>query len=270
MTKVSALITVYNGESHIRDSIQSLLAQTLTEIEIIVVDDCSDDDTVETVKSIQDPRIRLIASKERLKRAKALALGCNEAKGEFIAILDADDYASPERFEKQVGFFSEHPDHVWLGTAEERLDSQRDEHVIRQYPLDDQGMRQMASKCIPYCHSAVMFRRSLIEKGINYDPKVPFLIDFEFFLRASQHGKVANLPEALARRDIRDVSYFQSTFKRSHQNRYLAQLGLKACAQFKLPLWYYFNPLARLIYPLMPAGLQKLIRRTGGINDQAK
>ena len=83
-----------------------------------------------------------------LKRARALELGCREAKGEFIAILDADDHAYPERLAKQVAFFEAHPDHVWLGTAEERVDSQRGEHVVRQYPLDDRGMRRMASKCV--------------------------------------------------------------------------------------------------------------------------
>lgn len=265
---VTALITVYNGEKHVRDSIASLQQQTLEDVEILVIDDLSDDATVEVVESIEDPRIRLISSPERLKRAKALELGCREARGEFIAILDADDYAYPTRLEKQVAFFRANPDHVWLGCAEERADSQRNEHVIRTYPLDDRSMRRMASKCIPYCHSAVMFRRSLIEQGHNYDPSLPYLIDFEFFLRAACVGRVANLPEALARRDIRDQSYFQSRFKRRDQNRFLAKLGLKSIFMLKTPPWLAIHPLARLGYPLMPQVMQRLMRRMGGIHDQ--
>ena len=267
--KVTGLITVYNGEDHIKDSIQSLLDQTLENIEVMVIDDLSDDDTVNVIRSIDDPRVRLIEAKERLKRAKALELGCNEAKGEYIAILDADDYAYPERFEKQAGFLDENPDYVWIGCGEERADSQRDEHVFREYPVDDRGVRRMASKCIPYSHSAVMFRRSLItEKGINYDPQQPYLIDFEFFLRAAQHGKVGNLPDMLARRNIRDESFFQSRFPRKEQNRRLAVLGLKSIWMLRTAPWLIVNPLARLVYPLCPAFIQKLARKAGGIQDK--
>ena len=266
--RVTALITVYNGAGHIAESIASLRAQSLEDIEILVVDDLSDDGTVAIIEGIDDPRVRLIASKQRLKRARALELGCREARGEFIAILDADDHAYPQRLEKQVAFFASHPDHVWLGTAEERVDSQRGEHVVRQYPLDDRGMRRMASKCIPYCHSAVMFRASLIEAGHNYDPQNPYLIDFEFFLRAAQIGMVANLAEPLARRDIRDASYFQGQFTRKAQNKYLAELGLRSIRQLKTPFYLAVNPLARLVYPRMPQGIQKMIRRVGGINDK--
>ncbi|MFC4991800.1 glycosyltransferase family 2 protein [Rubritalea tangerina] len=265
---VTGLITVYNGASHIAQSIESLLMQSLRNIEVLVIDDCSSDSTVDVIKSIDDSRVRLIASKERLKRAKALMLGCDEAKGQFIAILDADDYAYPERLEKQVAFLHDNPECVWVGSAEERVDSQRHEHVVRQYPLNDEGMRRMASKCIPYCHSAVMFRKNLIEQGHNYDPSVPYLIDFEFFIRVARLGKVANLPDKLAKRDIRHESYFQGQFKRKDQNRYLAQLGLKAVSEFKLPPWYAFNPLARLVYPRLPVFMQKLARFMGGIKDK--
>lgn len=265
--RVTCLITVYNGEQYIADSIQSLCAQTWQNIEILVIDDCSSDNTTKIIKSIQDDRIRLIESEVRLRRARVLEMGCQEATGEFIAILDADDYAYPERIEKQVKFFDAHPEHVWLGTAEERVDSQRNEHVVRQYPLGDWEMRKMASKCIPFCHSAVMFRKSLIDQGCNYDPKVPYLIDFEFFLRAAQLGKVANLAEPLARRDIRHESYFQGRFKRADQNKYLAKLGLRSVRVFQTPYWLIVNPLARLIYPKLPSTIQKLMRKLGGISD---
>lgn len=266
--KVTALITVYNGEAHIQHAVESLLCQTLNDIEVLVIDDCSDDETLASLSKINDVRLRVIESAARLKRAKALNLGCEEAQGEYIAILDADDYSYPDRLEKQLQFFEQNTDHVWLGTAEERLDSQRNEHVVRQYPLNDVEIRRMASKCIPYCHSSVMFKKSLIEQGCNYDPSIPYLIDFEFFLRAAQFGKVANLPDALSRRDIRHESYFQGQFRRADQNKYLAQLSLRSIRMLKTPFWLALNPMARLIYPMLPEFAQKLLRKVSGLKDE--
>ena len=265
---VTGLITVYNGEDHIEESIRSLLDQTLEAIEVLVVDDLSDDATVAVIHSIADPRIRLIEAGERLERARALQLGCKEARGKYIAILDADDYAYPERFEKQAQFLDQNSEYVWVGCNEERADSQRNEHVFREYPLEDRAIRRMASKCVPYSHSAVMFRRSLIEDGINYDPEQPYLIDFEFFLRVAQRGKLASIPEALARRNIRDESFFQSRFPRAKQNRRLAWLGLKSVWMLRTAPWLAAYPMARLIYPLLPGFLQRMARRAGGIRDE--
>jgi glycosyltransferase involved in cell wall biosynthesis len=204
---------------------------------------------------------------DRMGRAKALKLACEQAKGTYIANLDADDIAYPKRLELQTTFLDKHPDHAWVGCGEERIDSQRNEHINRVYPLSDEEIRKQCAKCIPYTHSGVMFRRSLIEEGINYDPEQPYLIDFEFFLRVARKYKVANLPDILACRYVRNESFFQSRFKVKKQNRRLARFGLQAVLWFRLPPYYAIYPLSRLVYPMLPNKLKGKIRARQGLSE---
>ena len=264
--KATAFITVYNEEQWVERAVASLLTQTLREIEVLVVDDGSTDRTPQILDSIRDDRLRVI-HRERSGRAAALAFACSEARGKYLANLDADDEAFPERLAKQVRFLEAHPDHALVGCGEERDDSQRNEHIHRLYPESDADIRRQAAKCIPYCHSAVTFRRDLIEQGINYDPAQPFLIDFEFFLRVAMHYKVANLPEVLVMRRARNESYFQSRFSTAEQNRRLAVFCARAVREFGLPLYYYLYPAARLIYPRLPNAVKRIIRRRQGLRE---
>lgn len=264
--RVTAIITVYNEQDLILRAIDSLLVQTLTDIEILVIDDGSSDNTPVVLASISDPRVRVIRG-ERMGRAKALQLACEKAQGDYIANLDADDIAYPERLAKQVAFLDANPDHAWVGCGEERRDSQRNEHVQRVYPLTNSEIRRQCSKCIPYTHSGITFRRSLISEGINYDPNQPYLIDFEFFLRVARRYKVANLPDVLACRYVRNESFFQSRFKTSKQNRRLARFGLQSIIWFRLPWYYVVYPIARLIYPYLPDKLKRCVRAYQGLAE---
>lgn len=268
MTQVTALITAYNEERVIQRAVNSLLSQSLSDIEVCVVDDGSADATITVLKQIDDPRLRVLCW-GRLGRAEALRRGCEAANGRYIAILDADDEPFPERLAKQAAFLDAHPEVAWLGCGEERVDSQRQEHVDRVYPAEDSAIRRMATRCIPYSHSGVMFRRSLMDEGINYDPSQPYLIDFEFFIRVANRHKVANLPEVLVRRHLRNESYFQRSFKSSLQNRALARLCLLAIWRFRLPPWYAVFPLVRLTYLWVPHSLKRRARRLLGLQETA-
>lgn len=267
MTNVTGLITAYNEEIRIAQAVRSLLRQSLLDIEVLVIDDGSTDGTAAVLAAIEDPRLRVINA-GRLGRAGALRLGCESARGRYIAILDADDEAFPERLERQAALLDARPEIAWIGGGEERLDSQRDEHADRLYPETDRDIRRMAARCIPYCHSAVMFRRSLIEQGLAYDPDRPFLIDFEFFLRVAEAHQVANLPEIVVKRRLRDDSYFQSAFSRSRQNRALAGLCLSAVWRFHLPIYYAAFPAARFGYLWLPNPLKRAIRRIVGLREE--
>ncbi len=264
--KVTAIITVFNEKELVKRSIESLLTQTLSSIEVLIIDDGSSDGTPEVIEAIPDSRIKLIRG-NRMGRAAALKLACEKAQGEYIANLDADDLAYPERLQKQAQFLDDNLDHAWVGCGEERRDTQRNEHIDRIYPLTDKEIRRQCAKCIPYTHSGIMFRKSLIDGGINYDPSQPYLIDFEFFLRIARKYKVANLPDVLACRYVRDESFFQSKFKTSKQNRRLARFGLQSVFWFRLPPWYLVYPLARLIYPMIPVGLKKWVRKANGLQE---
>ncbi len=264
--KISAVITVYNGQDCVARAVRSLLEQTEKDLELLVVNDGSTDGTAEILKGITDPRLRVI-NLPRTGRAGSLTKACLEAKGLYIANLDADDISYPERLQKQAAFLDANPDHAWVGSGEEQEDDRRQEHHQRIYPLTDREIRLQSAKCIPYCHSAVMFRRSLIEKGVNYDPAQPFLIDFEFFQRVALRHKVANLPDILVKRYVSGGSFFQSTFKTSLQNRRLAWFCELAVRRFHLPFRYHLFPVLRLFYPLVPNRLKRSIRSLQGLRE---
>lgn len=262
----TAIITVYNEQQWIGTAIDSLLGQSYSDLEILVVNDGSDDATAEIVDRYTDPRIRVIHV-ERMGRAAALALAAREAKGEFIANLDADDECYENRIEKQIEFLTDHPDHGWVGGGENREDSQRQEQYIRYYPESDNEIRRMAVKCIPYCHSAIMFRKQIIEMGNNYDPNQPFLIDFEFFIRVATEWKVGNLNVPVVKRRARQKSFFQRSFSTAEQNRELSRLCRRARQRFELPLWMEAYPLARTIYPMLPNFVKNRVRQTLGLKE---
>lgn len=263
---VTAFITVYNEQELISRAVESLLKQTLHNIEVLVVDDGSTDKTLDILATFKDSRLRVV-ERERSGRADSLAFACREARGKYLANLDADDEAYPSRLQKQVEFLEAHPDYAWVGCGEERDDTQRDEHIHRLYPETDAEIRRQSAKCIPYCHSAVTFRRELIESGLNYDPGQPFLIDFEFFLRVAKQYKVANLPEVLVKRRARNESYFQKSFKTGVQNRRLAKFCASAVKTFGLCPLFYVYPAARLIYPLMPNTMKRFLRQRQGLQE---
>lgn len=263
---VTAFITVYNEETWVERAVRSLLNQSLAYLEILVVDDGSTDRTAGILDAIDDQRLRVI-HRSRSGRAEALAFATREARGRYLANLDADDEAHPLRLEKQAAFLESHPDHGWVGCAEHREDRQRGEQFVRLYPQEDAAIRATSARCIPYCHSGVMFRAEVVHRGLNYDPSQPFLIDFEFFLRVAQEWKVANLPAALVLRRVRAESYFQSTFATADQNRRLARLCARAIRRFRLPAWNYAYPALRLGYPLLPTSVKRCVRRCSGLTE---
>lgn len=265
---VTAMMAVHNERDNVSRAVNSLLGQSLKDIEVLVVDDGSHDGTSEILKAINDPRLRVIRKEDRGGQAAALALAAEEARGRYVANLDADDVAYPDRLKKQAAFLDARRDHGWVGGAEDRRDAQRGENYIRRYPLEDAAIRRQAARCIPYCHTGIMFRRRIVEEGINYDPTQPYLIDFHLFLRIAKKWKVANLSDPVVVRNARDESFYQRRFKRMEQNKRLAALSLQAITLFRLPAWYRIYPAARLGYPYVPNIVKRPIRALGGLIEQ--
>jgi len=115
--KVSVVMPVYNGAKYLREAVDSVLAQTFSQFELIIVDDGSTDGTMEVLGAYSDPRIRLIRNDRNLGQAAARNQAFAAARGEFIAIHDADDTSVPDRLAVQVLYFDAHPDVVLLGAT---------------------------------------------------------------------------------------------------------------------------------------------------------
>ncbi len=191
--KISVLLPVYNCELYVEEAISSVLNQTFTDFELIVIDDCSTDYTVSIIKAFSDNRIRLIEKQVNSGLINSLNLGISIAKGEYIARMDGDDICLPERFAKQVAFLDNNPNIILCGTAYKTFGAIEKE--IR-HPLSHEKIA--AQLCIhsTFGHPTIMGKRAIFEQH-NYSDDFKNVEDYELWSRIVFEGEVANLDEVL-------------------------------------------------------------------------
>lgn len=194
--KVTVLMTYYNKGPFVEEAVSSVLANSFTDFELLVVDDASTDGGLDLVRAIDDPRIRILESPVNTGRAAAANRGFEAARGEYIAVLDADDRMVPDRLAKQVAFMDAHPE---VGASGGYLGVLGDPATVMQIPLDDAGARAKALYGMTVWYGACIIRHSvLMESGVRCDPDwlLPGM-DHLFMARLSRHTRLANLPEVL-------------------------------------------------------------------------
>lgn len=198
--RVSVVIAVHNGERYLREAIDSILAQTLADFELIVVDDGSTDGTARILDGYRDPRLLRLRNGRNLGAAAAANRGLAQARAALVARMDADDYAYPERLARQADFLHQHPQVGLLGTWFEHMDTASivRERVTR--PITDTGIRWFQLFHCAFCHSSVMLRRELLERtGQRYNEALRSGIDFDLWVRLQGATRMAMLPETLVR-----------------------------------------------------------------------
>jgi len=195
---ISVIFSVYNGAPYLKEAINSILDQTFTDFEFIIVDDGSIDETSKILDSFTDSRIVRLKNEKNLGLVQSLNKALNLAKGEFIARMDADDISLPERFAKQVAYFKKHPQISVLGTAISQVDK-RGRHISVLVPpiYHKLILWQMFFSC-PIFHATVMMRRKALVTFGYYDVNFAHVEDIELWSRLLFNGiKFANLLEAL-------------------------------------------------------------------------
>ena len=205
MPKVTVLLSVYNGEKYLHEAMQSILVQTYTDFEFLIVDDGSTDQSPVIIRSFNDFRIRVLKNPERLKLSGALNRGMKEAKGVYIARMDADDIALPQRLQRQVEYMDQHPEVGMCGTAIEIFSKVKTRIDI--YPKTAVEIKAYALFDCPFCHPTVMMRRDFfIEHDLWYDGSYYPTEDYELWARAVDHFPTVNLDEVLLRYRVHDNS----------------------------------------------------------------
>jgi len=188
-------MTVRNAQPYLRASIESVQSQTLSDFELIVVDDASEDGSAELAESISDPRIRVLRNSSQLRIAASLNRGIEAARAEFIARLDADDLARPERLERQLGFLEARPSIGVVGSAAQLIDS-AGRQIGADRPVTEPAVVQWELHFgNPLLHSSIMIRRHLLAAYGGYDRLHGE--DYELWVRLSAVTRLANIPESL-------------------------------------------------------------------------
>lgn len=198
---VSVLMPCYNVEKYIEESMNSILNQTYRDIEIIAINDCSEDKTGTILECLanKDSRIRLINNEANLKLIETLNKGISLCNGEYIARMDADDIALPTRIEKEVDFLENHKDHDIVSTQFQAFHGNNIKHLYQHHsPLKDEELRAYMLFKSGICHPASMMRKRLFtELGLRFDTEYLHVEDYALWSEAIYKTKLANLGESL-------------------------------------------------------------------------
>ncbi len=194
---VSVVMTTFNGEKYIADAINSVLAQTFPEFELLVIDDSSTDDTVGVVRSFEDPRVRLIENEQNLGISRSRNIGIDQARGRYIASHDHDDISYPNRLKIEVDLLEREPQVVMVGSRSDRIPSSG--NTWPPLPLPTRAaLPWFLFTSSPFAHSTTCFRKSTLDKqGIRFNHSFPYAEDYEIYCRLSEVGELVLLPDVL-------------------------------------------------------------------------
>lgn len=221
---VSLNVPAYNASRYVGQAMESLLTQSFRDFELIAIDDGSSDATGEILESFarRDPRVRVESRPNRgISATRNELLG--RSRGRWIAILDADDLARPERLERQLRYLREHPDVLCVGSGYELIDSEGRRLLRVDPPETDADIQDRVLRgYTTMCQSATMIDRRALEAVGGFDASVDSAEDLDLYLKLGERGKLANVPETLVSYRIHEDSAASTRTLEMHQAARLA------------------------------------------------
>ncbi|MBW4571442.1 MAG: glycosyltransferase [Tolypothrix carrinoi HA7290-LM1] len=200
MPKVSVIIPAYNALAYLIETIESVFKQTFSDFEVLIVDDGSSDGTAAWATQITDSRVRVICQKNQ-GSSVARNTGITAAKGEYIALLDADDLWEPTKLEKQVRFLEENPSIGLVDTWTILINQQGKStgRIIVSYAEGDVWKQLVQFQPVCCCDSTPLIRRSCFENVGLFNPDLPFLEDLDMWIRLAASYEFGVVKEPLVR-----------------------------------------------------------------------
>jgi hypothetical protein len=190
---MTVLMPVYNAELFLREAMDSILHQTFTDFEFLIIDDGSTDSSVNIIQSYTDPRIRFIKNERNLGISLTLNKGIELAKAELIARMDADDISYPDRLQKQYDYMMAHPDCGMLSTWA-RVISQDKKFIRLERYRSNFYYYNLTFECWIY-HPTIVFTKTAVKAAGMYS--MPYSEDYDLFWQIARRYKIANLAEPL-------------------------------------------------------------------------
>lgn len=203
--KVSMVMAVHNGEKFLSETLDYALVQTYPNLEIIIVNDGSSDGTKQMLDEISDERVRVVHLEENQGAAHALNTGISEAKGEWIAIQDADDHSYPERIAEQVKYIQDHPQLVGVGSFVKCISGDPDipDSVYggltqsRNTHNSRDEIRKIIFWGCPFTHSSMMFNKKVFWEAGGYDTRFKIAYDYDLWLKLLERGELEKINKVL-------------------------------------------------------------------------
>lgn len=198
---VSVILPVYNAERYLKESINSILAQSFSNFEFLIFNDGSSDKSGTIILEFKDSRIRYFESANNVGYVEHLNHGLKIAKAKYIARMDADDIARPDRLLKQYEFLEKNKEYIVCGTWFNVIGKN---HAV-QLPVDNDDIKLRMLSITPFCHPSIMIRTEVLQRnGILYDNEYIPAEDHELWCRLAEYGKFANLQETLLQYRVHD------------------------------------------------------------------
>ncbi len=259
---VSVIMSVYNNEKHLKEAVKSILNQTYTDFEFIIINDGSNDDCLDILLEYQKNNNQvLIIDQKNIGLTKSLNRGIQLARGKYIARQDADDKSLPERLEKQVQFLEANPDYFLIGADYKIIDEFS--NVIGKpeipVPIDNYEIKAAINKYNAFIHSLVMFRNDTNSMGYLYDTSYKYSQDYELWIRILEHHNGYNLPEVLglSRTWPKAISQKKIKIQRRYALRVKKQIMLKHITN--IGFWHYLLKDLSVVY--LPKWTRRVYRR---------
>ena len=252
--RISVIMGVYNqwNREALRDAVISILNQTFSDFEFIIYDDGSDAEVAMYIKELKalDERIVLLGKEENHGLAFSLNACIAAARGEYVARMDADDIALPERLQVQYEFMEQHREYDWCGCNAELFD---EDGVWGNRKMPQKPTEQEYLPYSPFIHPTVMYRRRLFEKSEGYQvsPETLRCEDYEIFMRLYQQGyRGYNLQQTLFRYREDKSSFRKRKFKYRLQEARLRYRNFKAMQLLPEAWPYVIRPIIGGLIPV--------------------
>ena len=244
--KTSVIIPAYNEEDFILESTGSILQQTMSDLELIVIDDASTDRTRELLDTIDDPRLRVVHHETNQGVAVALERGVNEARGTYIAIIGADEISLPNRLADQVKLLDACPEVGIVGGQGFIIDEYGNyvDHLPH-YPETDLEIRWQILLGCPFLTTTTTFRKSVTDTyNLNHDPHYKTAQDYDLWSKILRHSQGANVPVMTGKTRYRLKCISNEQFNDQLSNH--DQISYNSVRYFLPDLEVDINPLAKL------------------------
>lgn len=216
---VSVIMPAYNAEKYIGKAIESILTQTYTDLELLIIEDASTDHTLEIIKTYKDNRIRVFENSKNMGISFSTNIGLRESKGEYIALMDDDDIAVGKRLEIQVNYLDEHREIDILGGRSAIIDENGDLLDVEDHPRNNPKYIKsvLLFHCLDFRNGTTMMRRAFIKKHDLYYRENCFgMQDYKFFIESSKVGNISSVDKVLLLYRIHGLN---ETQKEIHENR---------------------------------------------------
>lgn len=268
--KISVVTASYNYQDYIKETIQSVLDQTYNDWELIIVDDCSTDNSVDVIKSFNDERIKLFINEKNLGLAQTVKRGVEYATGEWIVFLESDDLITPDNIEKKVQIIKKYSD---LNLIFNDCEFFGDKNKVKDFSIALKKTRiLLKNKNYPtkmfynfylsnkiFTFSSVMAKREDL-LNISYNPPIDSLLDWWLWVQLAYIGNFYYIPEKLTKWRLHKNSYIESSNNIS-LNKIHNEMYYRMFKKYKKIKILIFIPFAQIIWGLQQAKkfLTKLI-----------